>query len=114
MGKTFESELLLDAAEDYLQFVELEWLAQKFVAGASREDVIDFATERIGRLADQGLIELGQVRGSSFLPANGPAMEQVEEVRAAWLSFGRDLQMGDVGWIRLTPEGRRQISDSGQ
>lgn len=100
-------EVLLEGLDDYLGLWEFvasvrEGSATGASLGAVREEVLAL----VGDLLEEGLVEAGfPTRDGRFRIESSSATETVERISREWDELGREPDVGDIIWFKLTGKG---------
>ena len=96
-------EVLRAGLDDWVPLAAVEGIARRHGVGAG-DDLREVCVEAIRKLAEEGLVEIGEVSDGGFFEWEETLDEAVERINTLWENTGPNT-WGFAVWISNTPVG---------
>jgi hypothetical protein len=97
--------LLIAGADDWVYLAEVLRIIES-VGGAPTESARQRTLDLLREVAEQRLIEIGDLRKDGFHKWQMPIGECLSRVEREWNALGRNPSLGEVCWLQITDRGR--------
>jgi hypothetical protein len=104
-------EILRSGADDYVGLWEAARTAREFGIVRSETEISAAVIEAIGTLIKEGHVEIGDLDRAGFRPWSPQSAEVITwRIQDAWTRLGRDPDIGEICWMRLTASGELEAT----
>ena len=103
-------ELLRRGTDDWVDNTDVAWVAKSIRGAATAEDERTVSLQLVAEVVRRGLMELGDLGGDggTFRKWDMSSDVALRLADRKWRSLGRVPEIGEVFWLRNTPEGDRR------
>lgn len=98
-------ELVIRGTDDWVMAAEVAHIARSMGRALGAESIRGLSIILIGRLLEDGLMEIGEVSDGGFFEWGLPIDEAIERADRAWNDLGRPPNLGEVCWLANTGKG---------
>lgn len=107
-------QLLVSGIDDWVQAVDVAFIARTVGGAVSRDEVRDLSVALIETVLERGWMEVGSLRFTregeagrqlSFTPWEIPVKDALARIEREWAALPEGPRLGDVCWLNLTKEG---------
>jgi len=98
-------DLLMRGCDDWLYVAEVVSVV-KCVAGGSPIELQRLTIDLIQLVAQQGLMEVGDLSNDGFHKWDLPIEACLSRVQREWNALGRNPSLGEICWLQITDKGR--------
>lgn len=99
---------ICEAETHYGDYVYLSWLtmySRRLGGAVTRDEVRERTLELLTTAVLSGYVEVGDLGHSGFIAWTCTAQASLHRVAQEWRALDRDLEMGELCWLRITPTG---------
>jgi hypothetical protein len=105
----FSDEVLIRGLVDYIGFWEVLRISRRTLPDLDNESRRIMILDAILDLIEANHVALGApTRAGEFVEWKMNPEEAIEEVSTKWSLLGRDPNVGEVVWLRLTEAGKKE------
>ncbi len=105
-------ELLIAALDDWIYLAQMGSIVRDvlkiegpWVSPETQHQIREATCAAIARMLTSGLIRVGTLNGSRFVPWNLDAEKIVERITSEWKELGQ-ISLGDICWAEITMPGK--------
>ena len=91
--------------DDWVYLAEVVRIVESTICG-SPVDIQRFTCELIREVAQQGLMELGDLNKEGFCRWSLPIEKCLNRVEREWNALGRNPTLGEICWLQNTDKGK--------
>lgn len=103
--------ILIIGLDDWIHFGEVFEQSVEVGGAHTADEALDVSLDAIRALLSDGLIDAGDVIGTTFCPWALGVDDTLARIAEGWRRLGRTPDAGDICWLRTTAEGDRIAED---
>ena len=98
-------DVLLSGSGDWVGIWELPYLARSALGVVGADAARVAVMEAIRALVSQGLMQIGDVDESGFVPWETDLEDALRKIELEWSLLNREPSLGEIGWLNITAKG---------